>query len=468
MKPMSAPSHILQQLPSVDQILKRKEFQLPVRTHSRRLVLETIQAYFDELRGQIRGGYLSEEELSRQIEHLHVTVSARLEQRLSLSLHTVINATGVIIHTNVGRVPMAVPAARVMSEVATSYSNLEYNLMEGTRGHRDFHFEHRLTRVLGCEAATVANNNAASVFLILNTLAQGKKVLVSRGELIEIGGSFRMPAIMERSGAILQEVGTTNKTKISDYREAIDEETALILRVHPSNYKVIGFAQRPRLEDLVELAHQRALPLVKDLGSGYLFPTAQSFLREEPTVASVLARGVDLACFSGDKLFGGPQAGIIVGKKKWVNAVRKNPLMRACRVDKVTYAALEWTLVEHEKGTHQESIPVYQMLSASPAAIRKRALQLRERLSIRPFRVTVKDGYSLMGGGSAPEERIPSSLLAITSTRHSVNELERLLRHQAVPILVRIEDDQLLLDLRTVFPHQEERILTAFEAIASP
>ena len=467
MKPMSAPSHLLQQLPSVDQILQKKPIEILANTYSRQIVLETIQEELDEMRVQIRGGHLSEEEMSKQIEHLDVTLSVRLKQRLSPSLRTVINATGVILHTNVGRAPTASPAAQIMTEVATSYSNLEYDLVAGKRGHRDFHFEKRLTLLLGCEAATVSNNNAAAVFLILNTLAYGKKVLVSRGELIEIGGSFRMPAIMQRSGAVLQEVGTTNKTKISDYREAIDDDTALILRVHPSNYKIVGFTQRPRLEELAELAHQKAIPLVKDLGSGYLFPTAQPFLSEEPSVQSVLDKGVDLVCFSGDKLFGGPQAGIIVGKKELVDAIRKNPLMRACRVDKVTYAALEWTLLEYEKGTYQKTIPVYQMLSAGTEEIRERARRLQENLNGRQLQVTVKEGYSVMGGGSAPEERIATFLLAVTSSRYSVNELERRLRRHKIPILSRIEGDQLILDLRTVFVHQEEIILSAFSEMAS-
>ena len=464
---MSTSTSLLQQLPSVDQVLQRETIRSLTQTYSRAVVRHTIQEHFDELRVQIRGGELSEEEVSRRLGRLDATVSARLEQRLCPSLRTVINATGVIIHTNVGRAPMARAAAEVMVELAASYSNLEYNLERGGRGQRDLHFEKRMTRLLGCEAATVCNNNAASVFLILNTLAEGRKVLVSRGELIEIGGSFRMPEIMQRSGAILQEIGTTNKTKISDYRQAIDEKTALILRVHPSNYKIIGFTQRPELEELIELARQRQVPLLEDLGSGYLFPTSHPFLREEPTVESTLAAGVDLVCFSGDKLLGGPQAGMIVGRKKLVDRVRKNPLMRACRMDKVTYAALEWTLIEYEKGTYPKSLPVYQMLSASPAEIRERALRLQQSPDSGVLRCELKEGYSLIGGGSAPEEHIATCLLAIRSSQHSVNELELRLRESPLPILTRIEGNQLILDLRTVFPEQDQVISSALARLAS-
>lgn len=462
---MSA-TEILQRIPSVDQVLKRQAIRLLVAGYSRALVLETVQDCLEELRLQIREERLSSDQLSERLKRLDATVAEKIEQRLSPSLRTVINATGVILHTNIGRAPVSPAVAEIMKDLAVSYSNLEYDLSEGTRGHRDLHFEKRLSRLLSCEAATVANNNAAAVFLILNTLALGKEVLVSRGELIEIGGSFRIPAIMERSGARLKEVGTTNKTKLSDYREAIDENTALILRVHPSNYKIIGFTHRPQRKELVELARERNLPLVEDVGSGYLFPTQQPFLSEEPTVQSALKEGVEVVCFSGDKLFGGPQAGIMVGKQKWIDAVRKNPLMRACRVDKVTYAALEWTLIEYEKGSYLSSLPVYRMLSAGIDEIRKRAERLREELNAKGFHTELKDGHSLIGGGSAPEEQIPTGLLAVTSSRYPAHELERRLRAYSTPIIARIAEDQLILDLRTVFPEQEKTLVCAFATIA--
>ncbi|MEE8160163.1 MAG: L-seryl-tRNA(Sec) selenium transferase, partial [Acidobacteriota bacterium] len=310
-------------------------------------------------------------------------------------------------------------------------------------------------------------NNAAAVLLILNTLALGKEVLVSRGELVEIGGSFRIPAIMERSGAILREVGTTNKTKTSDYREAIHEDTALILRVHPSNYRILGFTHRPLLQELVDLARDTGVPLVEDLGSGLLFSSSLPWLEREPTAESSLAEGVDLICFSGDKLLGGPQAGIIVGRKQWVDLIRLNPLMRACRADKMTCSALEWTLVEYEKGSQQSAIPVQRMLAAEAQEIRQRAEKLGGLLDKDVFHVEIKEGYSLIGGGSAPQEQIPTYLVAITSERYSVNELERHLRNFSVPIVARIEEDQLILDLRTVFPEQESIIVSSFAEMAS-
>ena len=462
---MPSDSQILQQLPSINKVLQQESVQALIHVYSRQLVLDEIQEYLEELRVEIQGGRLSEEVLCEYIAGLDSALGSRLEARLTTSLRKVINASGVIIHTNVGRAPLSPEAAEAIKEIATGYSNLEYNLSAGKRGHRDLHFEERICRLVGSQAATLCNNNAAAVLLILNSLAQGKKVLVSRGELIEIGGSFRIPAIMERSGALLKEVGTTNKTKVSDYRQAIDEETALILRVHPSNYKIVGFTHRPKLCELVELAQESNIPLVEDAGSGLLFPALHPLLQEEPSVELALAEGVDLVCFSGDKLLGGPQAGIIVGKTELVDAIRRNPLMRACRVDKMTYAALEWTLTQYERNTHLSVIPVHRMLSASAEEIKTRAERLADLLDSQGLQVEIRPGFSLIGGGSAPEVQIPTFLLAVTSERHSVNRLEQHLREFSMPIVARIEDDQLLLDLRTVFPEQEEAIVSAFASL---
>ncbi len=305
----------LQQLPSVSKVLQGNSVQRLVQDYSHPLVVDEIQTHLNELRTALQDGELSQEDFSQAISKLDASLERRLQARVAPSLRTVINASGVLIHTNIGRAPLSPGAAKAVQELATGYSNLEYNLSDGHRGHRDLHFQGTLTRLLESDAATVCNNNAAAVLLILNTLAQNKEVLVSRGELVEIGGSFRIPAIMERSGAILKEVGTTNKTKISDYRDAINENTGLILRVHPSNYKIIGFTHRPQITELVELAQERNIPLAEDSGSGLLFDSSHPALREEPSVKSVLAEGVDLVCFSGDKLLGGPQAGIIVGKQ---------------------------------------------------------------------------------------------------------------------------------------------------------
>ena len=459
---MPSDHQILQLLPSVGKVLQHDSVQELIRDYSQPLVVDEIQAHLNQLRTAVQSGQLSEEDLSREISELDSNLSSRLKARLAPSLRMVINATGVMIHTNIGRAPLSPEAAAAIQAIATGYSNLEYSLKEGRRGHRDFHFQGTISRLLGSEAATVCNNNAAAILLILNTLAQGKEVLVSRGELVEIGGSFRIPAIMERSGAILKEVGTTNKTKISDYRDALNEKTALILRVHPSNYKIIGFTHRPQISELAALARERHIPLAEDAGSGLLFSSTHPALKEEPSVESVLAADTDLVCFSGDKLLGGPQAGIIVGKKPLIDAIRQNPLMRACRVDKMTYAALEWTLNQYETNAYSTTLPVWRMLFAEPEEIQGRALRLADLLETRGFQVALKPGVSLIGGGSAPEVEIPTFVLAVTSKEHSVNQMERHLREFATPVLARIEDDQLILDLRTVFPEQEATIVSAF------
>ena len=464
---MSPDSQILQQLPSVSKVLQHDSVQELIQDYSHPLVVDEIQARLDELRAAIQSGQLSDQDLQQAISDLDATLRSRLEARLSPSLAKVINASGVIIHTNVGRAPLSPEAAGAIQEIATGYSNLEYHLKEGRRGHRDLHFQGTICRLLGSEAATACNNNAAAVLLILNTLAEGREVLVSRGELVEIGGSFRIPAIMERSGAILKEVGTTNKTKISDYRDAVNEKTALILRVHPSNYKIVGFTHRPGISELVELARERNIPLAEDAGSGLLFSSSHTALREEPSVESVLAEGVDLICFSGDKLLGGPQAGIIVGKQSLVDTIRQNPLMRACRVDKMTYAALEWTLNQYETQSYTRTLPVWRMLSTSPEDIQVRAERLAELLVSEGLQVEIKPGVSLIGGGSAPGVEIPTFVVAVTSNEHSVNQMERHLREFATPILARIEEDQLILDLRTVFTEQEETIVSAFASLSS-
>lgn len=459
---MPSDHQILQLLPSVGKVLQHDSVQELIRDYSQPLVVDEIQAHLNQLRTAVQSGQLSEEDLSREISELDSNLRSRLKARLAPSLRMVINATGVMIHTNIGRAPLSPEAAAAIQAIATGYSNLEYSLKEGRRGHRDFHFQGTISRLLGSEAATVCNNNAAAILLILNTLAQGKEVLVSRGELVEIGGSFRIPAIMERSGAILKEVGTTNKTKISDYRDALNEKTALILRVHPSNYKIIGFTHRPQISELAALARERHIPLAEDAGSGLLFSSTHPALKEEPSVESVLAADTDLVCFSGDKLLGGPQAGIIVGKKPLIDAIRQNPLMRACRVDKMTYAALEWTLNQYETNAYSTTLPVWRMLFAEPEEIQGRALRLADLLETRGFQVALKPGVSLIGGGSAPEVEIPTFVLAVTSKEHSVNQMERHLREFATPVLARIEDDQLILDLRTVFPEQEATIVSAF------
>lgn len=465
MQTRSTQNQLLQQLPSIDGILQQSRVQGLIEEHSRPLVLEEARNLVEDLRRQVLEGDLDEAGLVQISAEIPDRLRERILRRLSPALRRVINAYGVILHTNVGRAPISPTVARVMGELAASYSNLEFNLKSGKRGHRDLNFEARAVRLLGCQAATVANNNAAALFLILNTLAKGRNVLVSRGELIEIGGSFRLPSIMEASGAGLREVGTTNKTRLEDYQQAIDEETALILRVHPSNYKITGFTLKPSLEEMAELARQTGIPLIEDVGSGYLFPIGHPALNEEPTVQRAIQSGVDLVCFSGDKLLGGPQAGIMLGRRDLIGRIRKNPLMRACRVDKVTYSALEHVLIEYERGRWQETIPVYRMLNATAEEIGARAARMAERLLELGYQADLAEGESLIGGGSAPEERLPTRLLSVQSPSLSAAQAERRLRRSDPPLLVRIEKDRLLLDLRTVFPNDDEVIIQAFVSL---
>ncbi|HSR54571.1 MAG TPA: L-seryl-tRNA(Sec) selenium transferase [Acidobacteriota bacterium] len=458
--------NLLQQLPSIDRLLQGREVKELADRYSRQLVTVQLREWVEELRDQALKGEISEGDLARRTAHVGQELGQRLEQRLRPSLRRVINAAGVILHTNVGRAPIAPFLAEWMGRLAESYSNLEYDLEAGCRGHRDLHFESRIKRLLGCQAATVANNNAAALFLILNTLAQDKKVLVSRGELIEIGGSFRLPSIMAASGARLHEVGTTNKTRIQDYREAIDDETALMMRVHPSNYRVVGFTQAPQLEEMVDLSRETGVPLVEDIGSGYLFPTQHPALRHEPSAQMAIELGVDLLCFSGDKLLGGPQAGIVVGRQDLVERIRKNPLMRACRIDKTTYAALERILIEYETGRWQQTLPIYRMLFMTASELEVRVRRLGQRLGEAlgdAAQWEVVPGESLVGGGSAPGQRLESRLLSLQPLGRSPAAVERKLRRHDPPVIVRIESERLLLDLRTVFESDEDDLLRALQ-----
>jgi L-seryl-tRNA(Ser) seleniumtransferase len=456
---------LFRRLPSIGKLLNQPEFRELVCEFSRELVVRSATGILDQIRSELSSGELGLSKLEARLAGLSGQIRAQLDASLSPSLRPVINGTGVVVFTNAGRAPIQESVIHELASTAGRYSNLEYDLESGGRGHRDIHFESRVVRLLGCEAATVCNNAAAALLLILNTLASGRKVLVSRGELIEIGGSFRLPSIMEKSGAVLREVGTTNKTRGRDYAEAIDDETALILRVHPSNYQIVGYALRPALDELVEIAQSRGIPLVHDAGSGYLFPTGHPALAREPVIAESLKAGSDIVCFSGDKLMGGPQAGLIVGRKKLIEQVRRNPLMRAMRVDKLIYSALELTLKEYELGRFQETIPVWKFLSLPVDQVRRRAEQLALNCAVPGLEIELADGFSLAGGGSAPDEQIPTCLIALHSDKLSANEIELRLRRFRVPILCRIEEDRVLIDLRTVFPDQDELIREALRTL---
>jgi L-seryl-tRNA(Ser) seleniumtransferase len=368
------------------------------------------------------------------------------------SLRPVINATGVVVHTNLGRAPLAEVALRRVSAIAGGYSNLEYDIATGERGSRTVHAEALLTQLTGAEAAIVVNNNAAATMLILAGLALGREVVISRGELVEIGGGFRVPDVMRQSGASLREVGTTNRTRVSDYTAAVSPATAMFLRVHPSNFRIEGFTERPSLTDLVAAARAMRVPVVEDIGSGCLVDD----FADEPSVQASIAAGVDLVCFSGDKLLGGPQAGIIVGKQALVDPLRTHPLMRAIRADKMAFAVLEATLAEYVAGRSQETIPVQQMLHASPDEIEARTQSLAETLAATGWQVALVSGSSAVGGGSAPGLQLPTVLLSIAREGESPDETETWLRSLDPPVIARIEHDRVVLDLRTVLPDQQE------------
>ena len=452
----------LRRLPSVDELLGDERLRRLAEEVGRPLVLAAARQVLAGRRQQIRRG-LRDSELDSVLAHLPQEVVGEVRELLALSPRPVINATGVVLHTNLGRAPLGAEAARQVFDIATQYSNLEFDLGKGARGRRDLHTAKFLDRLLGAEASLVVNNCAAALLLVLNTLAEGGEVVVSRGELIEIGGSFRIPEILAKSGAVLREVGTTNRTRISDYARALGPRTRLLLRVHPSNFKLVGFTERPALAELVALARRRRLPLVEDLGSGLLVELPQPGLREEPVAASSLRAGVDLITFSGDKLLGGPQAGILAGKKKWVERCRQNPLFRALRVDKMTYAALAATLRSYLRGALEE-VPALRLIQQTAAEIGERAEKLRaalERELAGRAQVRTQPGRSVIGGGSTPGHSLATTLLAISPKGISAGELAARLRRADPPVIVRVEAERVLVDLRTVFEDQQAALLAA-------
>jgi L-seryl-tRNA(Ser) seleniumtransferase len=458
-------------IPSIEQLRQREAVQALERDFGRDAIVRALREETDAIREQLslgpeQPGSLTpaEARTAAIASAIEQGVRARLSRVTAASLRPVINATGVIVHTNLGRAPLAEGAVRMLSALAAGYSNLEFDLEEGRRGRRDVHAESLLCRLTTAEAAVVVNNNAAATLILLAALAGGREVLVSRGELVEIGGGFRVPEIMAQSGAILREVGTTNKTRVGDFARAIGERTALILRVHRSNFRIEGFTEQPSLADLVALGRDRHLLVIEDLGSGYVGLPGEPggaamdrALGGEPKVQASLEAGVDALCFSGDKLLGGPQAGIIVGRKAIVDTVRTHPLMRAVRVDKLTYAALEATLAEYVAGRASRTVPVMRAIALSAADIERRARALIERLRpARPLGAEVIDGASAVGGGTTPGLELPTRLVALTTPGMTASQLERALRAFDPPVVARIENDRLVLDLRTVLPDQDD------------
>ena len=466
------PNQLLRSLPSIERLLERPLALQLSAVVGRERVRDLLRETTDELRQEVTSGRWS---ATGAIQSLTEEVEWRLETRAAQfsqpSLRRVVNATGVIIHTNLGRAPLSRQAVEALSETAAGYSNLEYDLKQGQRGRREAHCQELLSRLAGSEAATVANNNAAAVLLVLNTLAEGGEVIVSRGELIEIGGSFRIPDVMAKSGAILHEVGTTNRTHIEDYRDAINERTRLILRVHPSNYRIIGFTQRPSAEEIADVARRAGVPSFEDLGSGCLIDLSPYGVKDEPVVAESLKAGISVVSFSGDKMLGGPQAGIIAGSREIVNRVLKNPLMRALRVDKMTYAAIEATLRLYERGAALTEVPVIRAIAASYQGIADRAASLSEsiaRLTDGKFITGLEDGASVIGGGSAPEVKLPTVLITMKAAEMSAASLEERLRGFRIPIITRTERDRVMIDLRTVSIEEEAIILDAIATLAQP
>ena len=424
----------------------------------RGFLVELIRGVVAELRREIVSGAALEERDFRG-EAIERLIAAAVEKELTPSLRGVINATGVILHTNLGRAPLSSAILEEFRQSATQYSNLEYDLAAGARGKRDVHTSRLIERLTGTEAALVVNNCAAAVLVTLAALARGGEVIVSRGELIEIGDGFRIPEIMEQSGATLREVGTTNRTRIADYENALSEKTRVILRVHPSNFTVSGFTEKPEVEELIALGRRTGLPVVEDLGSGCLVDLSAAGI-QEPTVRESVEAGFSLVLCSGDKMLGGPQAGIIAGKKEFVQKVRRHPLFRALRVDKLTIAAMEATLQAYLRAAWNE-IPSLRMMRLTPQEIEERTRAFRDCLLPEAGRLDaeleIAEGRSLVGGGSTPAQSLPTHLLRIASARYSASQLEERLRVPAegLPVIARIEDGRLLIDLRTVFPEQE-------------
>jgi L-seryl-tRNA(Ser) seleniumtransferase len=451
---------LLRQIPSVDELLARSRLAALAHRVNRDLLVEITRTVLADLRERITGQGTA---IAMDSLALEESITAMVERALASSLQPVINATGVILHTNLGRAPLSGAAVEEIARSATSYSNLEYDLELGARGKRDVHVAQLLERLTGAEAAVVVNNCAAAVLLVLAALAKGGEVVVSRGELIEIGDGFRIPEIMAQSGAVLREVGTTNRTRISDYEDAVNENTRLLLRVHPSNFTITGFAEKPSLEELVLLSQRASLPLVEDLGAGCLVDLSSAGIAE-PTVRQSLSAGVSLVMFSGDKLLGGPQAGIIAGKKELVGRVRRHPLFRALRVDKLTTAALAATLGAYLRGAIDE-IPALRMIRMSVQEIKRRAenflRELTPELPLGEVELEIADGSSLAGGGSTPAQSIPTKLIRIASARYSAAQLEQRLRRApaGISVISRVEADRLILDLRTVFPEQVPALL---------
>ncbi len=472
-----AKSELFRELPSVDEVVRASALLPLVEAHGATAVTDAARAVLARLREEISSGLLDSSAVRVALQGLTTAIEKQVAQFLSYSLRTLINATGVILHTNLGRAPLAEAALQHIAETAGGYSNLEFDVETGERGKRDVHVD-RLFRKLLADTVTapqdgsraistiVVNNNAAAVLLALNTLAEDGEVIVSRGELVEIGGSFRIPDVMSKSGAKLREVGTTNRTRVADYEKAINERTRALLRVHRSNFEITGFTERPALADLAKLARARNIPLLEDLGSGAVVDLRNFGISGEPNVLDSLHAAVDVVTYSGDKLLGGPQAGLLSGRADLIARMRKNSLFRALRVDKLTYAALAATLLAYVKHDHA-AIPALRMMRFTKQDIGARAEVLVQKLrSAAPkWNFEIVDGESVIGGGAAPSSVLPTRLIALARPDSTAEWLSARLRRCDPPIVSRVEDGRVLLDLRTVFPDQDRTIADAIQRI---
>ncbi len=478
-------SALFRKLPSTDELLRHRDIQPLIERDGHSAVAEGARGVLARLRDEISAGLLDEKSLDLALGGLPAAIERQLRESLSYSLQPLINATGVVLHTNLGRAPLAASALDHICSTAGLYSNLEFDTATGERGKRDIHVDRLFQKLLDDDrvvaglgpasaqrssaiSTIVVNNNAAAVLLALNSLAESGEVIVSRGELVEIGGSFRIPDVMTKSSAILREVGTTNRTRLADYESAINERTRLLLRVHRSNFEITGFTEQPALIELVSLARRRNLPLMEDLGSGALFDLRSVGINSEPSVLDSLRTGVDVVTYSGDKLLGGPQAGLISGRADLVSRMRSNSLFRALRVDKLTYAALEATLLAYVKRDH-DAVPVLRMMRLSKDAIAHRAEKITSSVgaaqSKSALQLDLLNGESVIGGGAAPSAVLPTRLIALTHSDLSADELNARLRTSTPPVIARVEEGRVLLDLRTVFPEQDATLVATLASL---
>jgi L-seryl-tRNA(Ser) seleniumtransferase len=469
-KPESQQS-ALRLLPSVDQLLQRVEGDAACSKIPRARLVHAVREVLAGERARLLGGSKRTGAATPpDADALARRVAAELSRGGAFSLAPLINATGVVLHTNLGRALLSPLALERLRRVGAAYSNLEMDLRLKERGSRYIHVDGLLRRLTGAEASLVVNNNAAAVLLALESLARGKEVVVSRGELIEIGGEFRLPDIMRRSGALLREVGTTNRTHLKDYAEAIGADTALLLKVHTSNYRVLGFTAQVPTRDLVQLAHARGIPVMEDLGSGCFVDLRPYGFPHEPTVQEAIGAGLDLVSFSGDKLLGGPQAGIVVGKAEFVERLRKNPLNRALRIDKLTLAGLEATLYAYEAGNAFETLPTLKKLTEPLSAVRRRArrvLRLLAPSAVSALDATLVEGRAQVGGGSLPLVELPTAAIALGTPERSAQQLDAALRAGEPPVIGRIAGDRLLLDCRTILNADVPSLAAALSRLAS-